>query len=65
MNRQQQARRNFVLLENSADYRLGQSRTDWLLFAIWGLIGLVGVAVLAGAGFVVWLALGAVLRWIN
>lgn len=64
MNRQQ-ARRQFVLLENSADYRLGQSRTDWLLFAIWGLVGLVGGAVLAGAGFLVWLAVGAVLRGFN
>ncbi len=63
MNRQQ-ARRQFVLLENSDVYRLGQRRRiDWLVFTVWGLIGVWVGAMLAGLAFVAVLGVSAVVRW--
>lgn len=62
----QQARRQFVLLENSEVYRLGQRRrVDLLVWAVWGLVGLVTGAVLAGVGFMGWLLIHAVIRWLG
>jgi hypothetical protein len=66
-----EARRKYVLLENTEVYRVGESPrrrrrgTDWVFLSLWGVILVSCLMVLGGVAWLLWQAISAVGRLVH